>query len=305
MTENPKRELTITPEIAGARVERIVMETLDCTRSEARALCANGHVRLNGRRATKGDRTQAGDHIEISAPETWVVAEPEQPLDVRLERPDLVVVSKLAGIPTVPLAPGERGTLANALVARYPEMTSFGYAEREPGLVHRLDTQTSGLLVAARNPESFDALVTALQNGSLQKRYLAVVSAHDLPDSGSIEASLEPDPQHKGRVAIARADARYHRFCVTHYRVVTRGPRFALLELDASPAFRHQIRAHLASIGHPIAGDPLYGGEATPLLGTRHALHASSLSYAGDALVPAFAVDDPAPPDFAALVASK
>jgi 23S rRNA pseudouridine1911/1915/1917 synthase len=105
-------------------------------------------------------------------------------------------------------------------------------------------------------------------------------------------------------VIVARDDAPYHRFCVTHYRVLARGPRFALCELDASPAFRHQVRAHLASIGHPIAGDALYGGPAVAELGPRHALHASFLAHDGDALVPAFAVSDEAPSVFSRLVAS-
>jgi 23S rRNA pseudouridine1911/1915/1917 synthase len=283
VSDGSEIELTVPAEKAGSRVERFVIDLLECTRSEARSLCARGDVSLNGRRAAKGDRTSTGDRIRVRVPASWVVAEPTEPLDVRLERSDLVIVSKSAGVPSAPLTPGERGTLANALVARYPEMRDFGYAPREPGLVHRLDTQTSGLLLAARNAQTFDALVKALQAGALHKRYLAVVLEKNLPDSGSIEASLEPDPERRGRVMLARDDAPYHRFCVTRYRVAARGPRFALVELDASPAFRHQVRAHLASIGHPIAGDALYGGEPVPALAARHALHASFLAYDGDA----------------------
>lgn len=299
MTDNAPLSLQATPEHAGTRLEKLVMDALSCSRSEARALCARGDVRVNGRRAKKGDRIESGDQIEVRLPEAWVVADAEQALEIRLERADLVIVSKPAGVPSVPLQPGERGTVANALLARYPEMREFGYAEREPGLVHRLDTQTSGLLLAARTKAAFDALVSALQQGALDKRYLAVVSASsELPAQGKIESSLEPDPERHGRVIVARADAKYHRFCVTEYRVVTRGPRHALLELTASPAFRHQVRAHLASIGHPIVGDALYGGEAHALLAARHALHASELGYAGDSTVPAFHVSEEPPPEF-------
>ena len=159
-------------------------------------------------------------------------------------------------------------------------------------------------MLAARNARAFDTLVKALQAGALHKRYLAVVREQGLPESGNIEASLEPDPERRGRVMVARDDAAYHRFCVTRYRVVERGPHFALVELDASPAFRHQVRAHLASIGHPIAGDALYGGERVDALGARHALHASFLGYDGDAGIPAFSVSDSAPITFSQLVAS-
>lgn len=303
MNEAGPITLTVSADAAGSRLERLVIDAISCTRSEARALFERGDVRLNGRRVKKGERAQAGDQLEVRLPEAWVIAEKEQPLALRLERDDLVVVSKAAGVPSAPLKPGERGTIANALVARYPEMREFGYAEREPGLVHRLDTQTSGLLLAARNRGCFDALVAALQNGKLTKRYLAVVQSQaSLPDSGTIEASLEPDPERRGRVMVAREDARYHRFCVTEYRVVTRGERLALLELSASPAFRHQIRAHLASIGHPIVGDALYGGEAHAALGARHALHASLLAYAGDEAVAPFSVTDERPPEFDELI---
>lgn len=303
MTEPGPIAFTVSADRAGNRLERLVIDAVSCTRSEARALFERGDVRLNGRRVKKGARVAAGDEVEVRLPEAWVVADKEQPLALRLERDDLVVISKAAGVPSAPLAPGERGTIANALVARYPEMREFGYAEREPGLVHRLDTQTSGLLLAARNRATFDALVRALQKGELSKQYLAVVQNRSaLEDQGRIEASLEPDPERRGRVIVARDDARYHRFCVTEYRVVSRGARFALLELTASPAFRHQIRAHLASLGHPIIGDALYGGEAHPALGARHALHASMLGYSGDDAVPGFSVNDPAPPEFNELV---
>ncbi len=293
--------IRVSGEDAGGRVERLVMKALGCSRSEAQALCADGHVTLQGKRVKKGERAPLDAELRIESPEAWVVASPEAELTVRLERADLVVVSKPAGMPSVPLKLGERGTLANALVARYPEMRGFGWAAREPGLVHRLDTQTSGLLLAARTESAFRVLADALTRGAMQKRYLAVVEASGLGDSGSIEGSLEPDPSRRGRVAVASEHARYHRFCVTRYRVVARGPRFALVEVDASPAFRHQVRAHLASIGHPIAGDALYGGPADPRLGARHALHASHIGYAGPELS-AFAVDDPEPAEFGELM---
>jgi 23S rRNA pseudouridine1911/1915/1917 synthase len=302
VTAAESRSLTfsVASEDAGARVEQLVMRALHCSRNEARALCEQGRVTLAGKRVKKGARAQAEAEIRVALADAWLVSEPDAPLDIRLERPDLVIVSKPAGTPSVPLRPGETGTLVNALIARYPEMCAVGWAEREPGLIHRLDTQTSGLMVAARNAESFQLLLDALRNSQLEKRYLAVVSSADLADEGVIDAALHPDPSRRGRVRVAGDDPGYQRAARTSYRVLERGPRFALVEAHASRAFRHQVRVHLASIGHPICGDALYGGSVEPRLGARHALHASYIAC--DVAGPPFAVNDDAPKLFFELL---
>jgi 23S rRNA pseudouridine1911/1915/1917 synthase len=296
VTSGEPRSLTfsVASQDAGARVEHLLMRALGCSRSEARALCERGQVTLAGRRVKKGARAPAEAEIHVTLLDAWLVAEPETPLDVRLERDDLVVVAKPAGVPSVPLLPGERGTLVNALIARYPEMCDVGWAEREPGLIHRLDTQTSGLMVAARNPASFQLLLDALRNNQLAKRYLAVVASADLADEGIIDAALHPDPSCRGRVRIAGDHAGYRRAAQTSYRVLERGPRWSLLEARASRAFRHQVRVHLASIGHPICGDSLYGSSGDPRLGARHALHASYIACEAAGIAP-FAINDEAP----------
>jgi 23S rRNA pseudouridine1911/1915/1917 synthase len=294
------RSLTfsVASEDAGARVEQLLMRALGCSRNEARALCERGLVTLSGKRAKKGDRAAAESEIRVTlSDDGWLVSEPELALDVRLERPDLVVVAKPAGMPSVPLTPGEKGTLVNALIARYPEMCAVGWAEREPGLIHRLDTNTSGLLVAARNADSFRVLVEALRSGNLEKRYLAVVPSAGLAETGTIDAALHPDPSRPGRVRVASDDNHYQRAAHTTFRVLKRGPRWALLEAHAPRAFRHQVRVHLSSIGHPICGDTLYGGESDPSLGARHALHASYVACNVPGLLP-FAVGDEAPKAF-------
>lgn len=249
----------------------------------------------------KGARAEAYAEVRVAMPDAWLVAEPDAALDVRLERPDLVVVSKPAGLPSAPLAPGERGTLVNALIARYPEMCALGWAEREPGLVHRLDTHTSGLLLAARTPASFELLVAALRSGKLEKRYAAVVRSQGLADTGAIDAALQPDPSRSGRVSTSSVNDGYRRDALTTFRVLERGPRWALVEARASRAFRHQVRAHLASIGHPICGDSLYGGDGDPRLGARHALHASYIGCDLPGLDP-FGVDEPPPNVFFELL---
>lgn len=298
--EPPPRIFELGATDRGLRLDQFVARALDVGRKRAQALCDAGEVRVDGRIGKKGQMLGDATLVEIrgvadESPE----AQPELPLDVRLERPDLVVVSKPAGMPTVPLAPGERGTLAGALLARYPEMRSIGYREREPGVIHRLDTLTSGLVVAARTERAFSALGEGLRSGSLVKRYLAVVASAGFPEFGTIEEWLCTDAS--GHVRVAGIGESYAKHAVTRYRVVERGAERSLVELEVSAAFRHQIRVHLASIGYPIVGDKSYGGVQDPHLPGRHALHASYVAWAGDAGA-SFEVSDEAPAEFRALL---
>lgn len=299
-------ELEARDDDKGQRLDKFLAEHVaDVGRHRAAELCASGRVRVDGRRAKKSALLSPGAKVTVELDEPELMqGEPELELEVRLERPELVIVNKLAGMPSAPLRTGERGTLCGALLARYPEMQGVGYRAREPGIVHRLDTQTSGLMLAARSSESFQRLAHALELGRLQKRYLAVVSAANLPESGEISRPLAPDAAHPERVRVLDLDEQggYARHKITRYRIVRKGLGRALLEVEVASAFRHQIRAHLAAIGHPIAGDAVYGGETVATLGARHALHASGLSWPGDASSAGFSVFEPPPPEFAQLL---
>jgi 23S rRNA pseudouridine1911/1915/1917 synthase len=191
------------------------------------------------------------------------------------------------------------------MVARYPEMAAVGYRPREPGLVHRLDTQTSGLLLAARSAAAFTALKAALASGALHKRYLALCQDHGLSAQGSIERPIGPDPRRPERVLVhdVLPSDGYARSALTHFRVLERRGGLLLLELEAAHAVRHQIRAHLASAGHPILGDVIYGSGHYPGLGERHALHASYIAWAGDGTLPSFEVRSELPRELARLLA--
>jgi len=304
---SPRRiELWASASDDGARLDKFLARSVPgIGRHKAAELCSDGCVRVDGKREKKSALLRAGAQItvDIAEPES-LQPEPELPLGVRLERPDFVVVNKPAGMPTAPLHSGERGTLCGALLARYPEMRGVGHRAREPGIVHRLDTQTSGLVLAARSASAFTRLNQALEREELDKRYLAIVSAAGLSELGEISRALAPDPAHPERVRVLEPDDRagYARHKITRYRIERVVGQWALLEVQVGSAFRHQIRAHLAAIGHPIAGDAVYGGEPVPALGARHALHASRLSWAGTAAMPGFALDEPLPPELAALV---
>lgn len=302
------RSFSVGLEDTGERLDKyLVKHCPELGRRGAAWLVERALVEVGGSRAAKGMRLRAGDVVSVLG--TWGGApprEPEAPLCVRLEREDLVVVDKPAGQPTAPLTPDERGSLAGALLGHYPEMALVGYRSREPGLLHRLDTRTSGLVIAARTPSAFERLLEALRSHALDKRYLAVVEVgeRELPASGVIDRSLMPQPGRSGRVVVAPvgSSASGIQSCFSSFRVLERRGRWAVLEVVASRAYRHQVRVHLASAGWPIAGDLDYGGVSLVALAGRHALHASHVAWAGDERVPAFAVDSPLPPDLAAFL---
>ena len=322
---DPPRTLTVPTALDGARLDKALVVLAGVSRSGAKALLEEG-VRVNGRRAVKGAVVHEGDQIAIASKEdagdTNAVPDPDVVVDVRLEAPQILVVHKPARLPTAPLRAGERGTLANGLVARYPEISGVGSDPREPGLVHRLDTDTSGVLIVARTAEAFDEMKDALRSGRVDKRYLAIVAIGAgsgrassvsadgaLADAGTIDVPLAPHPKDKRRVFACIHERDVHRLqpreATTKYRVLRRwktgdGER-ALVEATASRALRHQVRVHFAALGAPLVGDGLYGGPAAPMLG-RHALHASRVAYDGGEHVAGFVVDAPLPDDLAGLI---
>ncbi|MCA9585560.1 MAG: RluA family pseudouridine synthase [Myxococcales bacterium] len=300
---------TVTEALAGQRLDKALVALAEgASRAKVKAAIEDGRVRVNGRRCAKGALVAAGDvidvEVEIERGDAPCIPE-DAPLDVRYESEHVVVVYKPAGQPTAPLKRGETGALANALVGKYPEMASIGYSPREPGLIHRLDTDTSGLLVAARDAATLDALREALQAGTLEKSYLLVCASEDLPDVGTIAHPIANHPKDKRRVLVCahprdvmRNDPRP---ATTHFTVERRSGPWALVRAEAPKALRHQIRAHFASIDHPLAGDVLYGGPAVEGL-TRHALHAARVALQSGRPETTFDVSAPLPDDLERLL---
>ena len=304
---------TVPENLGGERLDKAIAALCEgASRSRVKKAVEAGAVRINGRRAPKGATVAPGDEITVADFPLIIdgdpaVPEPDQPLDVRYETKDVLIVEKPAKMPCHPLNPGETGTLANVLVGKYPELAGIGYNAREPGLVHRIDGDTSGLVVVARTAAAFETLRTALKEHQLKKKYLLICPSENLPDSGTIEFPLANHPKDNRRVYacihprdVARNDPRP---ATTHFKVLERtvaknGFEWALVEAEAPFALRHQIRAHFAALGHPLAGDELYGGAAVPGL-ERHALHAS---FVGHNAAPAFAIASPLPADLAAIL---
>jgi 23S rRNA pseudouridine1911/1915/1917 synthase len=291
---------------AGERLDKFVVQVVPgLGRKGARRLFEDGKIRVNGKRPSKGDLAHEGDQVTIALPDTTgpdAVPEPNAELVVRLENEQVVIVEKAAGQATAPLRDGETGTLANALVGRFPEMAAIGYSPREPGLLHRLDTDTSGLLLAARTRDAFETLSRALKSGAVEKKYLLVCMAEGLSSSGEIAIPIAHHPKDKKRMYAClhpRDVARYSpRPATTSFRVIATDGDWALVEARASAAIRHQIRVHMAAIEHPLASDALYDGPSVAGLG-RHALHASYIGFKGDATVAAFEASSGLPRDLA------
>jgi len=261
----------------GLRLDVVLVRRVPAmSRKKARDMVEGGEVRLNDRPTRKGGRVVKGDRVTLArAPsKSEFAARPDSSMDLHVVHEDefLVIIDKPAGIPSHPLREDELGTVASALVARYPEMALVGYAAREPGILHRLDTDTSGLMIAARDEETFELLRADLRTQQIDKRYRALVEGDIEPRQ--IDRPIAPVPGDARRVRVGDHDGA--RPARTEIVAVRAHGRFREIEVSARAATRHQIRVHLASIGRPLAGDVLYGGPIVPGL-TRHFLHASEI----------------------------
>lgn len=279
------RTLELGSDDDGERLDVVLVRRIpELSRDRARSLFEAGRVRADGRIVKKSHRVSAGEVVTVAGPLASVdfvaIPDSETKLAVVAETPDFVVVDKPVGMPSHPLQAGESGTVANVLVARYPEMRGIGYRRREPGIVHRLDNDTSGLLLAARHVRAFEELLTLLRAGAIEKHYRATcVGRVGVPLV--IDTPLAADPTDPRRM-IAVADPREVK------RLRARSARTEVLEsapasdrsrilVRADRARRHQIRAHMSSVGHPLLGDELYG--APPHADGHHHLRAARLRF--------------------------
>jgi 23S rRNA pseudouridine1911/1915/1917 synthase len=233
----------------------------------------------------KGDRLSGGDELVFQGPESWLAANPRPEADLAVEivyeDESILIVNKPAGMPTHGFSARHGSTLANFLLARMPQLASVGKSRWEPGLVHRLDRETSGLLVIAKTQPVFENLRSQFRRRCVKKIYWALAWGI-APAEGVIDKPLSHDPRDKGRMRPStrppRGKARSWK-AVTRYRRLGQSRGVSLLEIDMETGVTHQIRVHLAAIGHPIVGDALYGDNKAKDFGLRrHFLHARSLT---------------------------
>lgn len=264
----------------GQRLDVAVTERLtQFSRAQVQAMIKDGSVTVNGATVKPGVRLREGDAIRIVLPElkkTEILAE-NIPLDVVYEDNDLVVIHKPAGL-VVHLGTGiQGGTLVNALLARYPEVAFMQNGEGRQGIVHRLDKDTSGLLMIARNDPTQRALVKQFQERTVHKRYIALLEHTPKTLTGRIEAPIGRDRTQRKRMAVVREG----KPAITEYRVTDTDFRedYALVDVDILTGRTHQIRVHMAFIGCPVVGDRVYGPRKQRVNIKRHFLHAAHLQF--------------------------
>ncbi len=267
------------PAARGERLDRFLASQLTgLSRSRLQALIAAGEVRVDGRPARASARLKGTEAISVNVPAPEPVAlEPEAiPLSVVYQDKSLLVLDKPAGLVVHPGAGNRSGTLVNALLHHVKDLGGIG-GELRPGIVHRLDKDTSGLMVVAKTQPALEALQRAFAGRAVDKRYLALVAGQP-PDAGEFDTLHGRDPKNRLRFS---SKVKRGKRAVTRFRVLRRFPEAALVEVELFTGRTHQIRMHFAEAGHPLLGDALYGGrrqQRSPYIG-RQALHAFSLAF--------------------------
>lgn len=275
------REIEITLAAVGERLDKALTETLpDLSRMQWQKLIREGRVMIDGERAKPSYRIVGGETLRASIPEVVEVeiAAEEIPLDIRYEDNDLIVVNKPAGMVVHPSLGHAGGTLVNALLAHCPDLEGVG-GERRPGIVHRLDKDTSGLIVAAKHDQALWQLQNQFKQRTVRKVYLALVNGSLQPPEAIIDAPIGRDPRHRQRMAVVPSGSSDARPAQTAYRALTYCPEYTFVECRPHTGRKHQIRVHLSYLGYPVAGDGLYGRRKDRLGLQRHFLHAAELAF--------------------------
>ena len=290
-------ELRVSRERAGLRLDRfLALELSDFSRSRLQALIEQGFVRLNAQPPRARDLVRTDDVVELEVPAAEKIeAQAEAiPLQILFEDDDLLVIDKPAGMVVHPGAGNQEHTLVNALLSHCKVLSGIGGKER-PGIVHRLDKETSGCLVVAKNDATHRELSRQFAARTLKKTYLALVAGRLKNQSGRVDAPIARHPIHRQRMSIAKS-AR-GRSALTEYRVVRSGAEMSLVECELHSGRTHQIRVHLHHLGHPILGDKLYAPKlAKPF--PRQMLHAWRLGFTHPRSGELMQFEAPLPADF-------
>lgn len=271
--------MTLTLDKTGERLDAALARLVpSLSRSQAQRLIEQGAVTHGGRPVKKNEKLSAGDTLELTLPEVREVPIEAQPipLEVCYEDADVIVVNKPKGLVVHP-APGHAdGTLVNALLAHCGDSLSGIGGEKRPGIVHRIDKDTSGLIIAAKNDAAHAALAAQLKDHSLARTYICLVCGRIRDDAGTIDAPIGRHPTDRKRMAVTQKNARR---AVTHWSVIARYNGYTHIRCELETGRTHQIRVHMAHIGHPLLGDLVYGHKRPEKGLSGQCLHARALRF--------------------------
>ena len=272
--------MILTADISGERLDAFLARAVpELTRSAAQKLIEEGNVLRGGKKAKKNDKLNAGDEITVTIPEPKEVdiQAKEIPLDIVYEDDDVAVINKPKGLVVHPAAGHQDDTLVNGLLYAMGESLSGINGELRPGIVHRIDKDTSGLLAVAKNDLAHTVLASQLKDHSMHRVYDAIVVGSFREDSGTVDAPIGRHPSDRKKMCVT---ARNSKEAVTHWEVVKRYRGYTHIRCKLETGRTHQIRVHMAHIGHPILGDMVYGHKKAELGQTSQCLHAGQLCFA-------------------------
>ena len=297
---------------AATRLDKALAQASGLSRERVKGLIAQGAVTVEGTVATSASAKVAADAeytILVPPPEPLAAEAEAIPLDIVFEDDHLIVVNKPAGMVVHPAAGNASGTLVNALLHHCAGRLSGINGVARPGIVHRIDKDTSGLLVVAKSDAAHEGLAAQFADHSIVRRYLAVCAGHPNPAQGTISARLGRSDRDRKKMAVLPDDASRGKHAVTHYRLIERLAHCAMIECRLETGRTHQVRVHCESIGHPLIGDPVYGRTPKPLrpllseLGfARQALHAARLGFVHPITGETHDFRAEPPPDMAELI---
>ena len=272
--------MILFPDTAGERLDAYLARSVpDLSRSGAQKLLEDGNVTLNGKKAKKNDRLNPGDQVQVEIPEPQpvdIVAK-DIPLEIVYEDEDVLVINKPKGLVVHPAAGHQDDTLVNGLLfAKAGELSGIN-GELRPGIVHRIDKDTSGLLAVAKNDLAHTVLASQLKDHSMARTYEAIICGNLKEDEGTVDAPIGRHPTDRKKMCVT---ARNSKEAVTHWEVVERYRGYTHIRCRLETGRTHQIRVHMAHIGHPILGDVVYGRKKPELGQDSQCLHAGTLCFA-------------------------
>lgn len=302
-------QFIVSPDEAGQRLDLfLTVKNPSLTRSQIQRLIEEGLVKVNGKQAKASHKIRDAEVIEINIPEPEAIEALPEPiqLDILYEDSEVVVINKPAGLVVHPAAGNYTGTLVNALLYHCKDLSGIG-GKLRPGIVHRLDKDTTGVLIAAKSDKAHQSLTVQFKKHSVKRKYVALVHGVIKEDKGKIEAEIGRHQTDRKKMSVK---TRRGKTAVTHFKVLSRFDQFTLVELTLETGRTHQIRVHLSSINHPVVGDQVYGGKerisgvkevkvrkVTRELG-RQALHAAILGFVHPGTMKYMEFQAPVPEDF-------